>query len=107
MTYLLDTDICIYWLNGRPEIRDQALAIGINSLAISSITAAELYFGAYNSTRVTQNLKQAEQFVGAIAIIPPTTATLRKFGELKASLRRSGQPVADFDLMIASTALSE
>lgn len=107
MTHLLDTDICIYWLNGRPEIREQALAVGISNLAISSITVAELYFGAYNSTRTLQNLERAEQFVGAIAIIPPTIATLRKFGELKANLRRSGQPVADFDLMIASTAISE
>ncbi len=107
MTHLLDTDICIYWLNGRPEIREQALAVGISNLAISSITVAELYFGAYNSTRTIQNLERAEQFVGAIAIIPPTTTTLRRFGELKANLRRSGKPVADFDLMIASTALSE
>jgi len=107
VTHLLDTDICIYWLNGRPEIREQALAVGISNLAISSITVAELYFGAYNSTRTIQNLERAEQFVGAIAIIPPTTTTLRRFGELKANLRRSGKPVADFDLMIASTALSE
>ncbi len=106
MTHLLDTDICIYWLNGRPEIREHALAIGITNLAISSITAAELYFGAYNSTRVAQNLGRAEQFVGAIAIIPPNIATLRKFGELKANLRRSGQPVADFDVIIASTAIA-
>lgn len=66
MTHLLDTDICIYWLNGRPEIRAHALAIGITNLAVSSITAAELYFGAYNSARVAQNLGRAEQFVGAI-----------------------------------------
>jgi tRNA(fMet)-specific endonuclease VapC len=107
VTHLLDTDICIYWLNGRPEIREQALAVGITKLAISNITVAELYFGAYNSSRVRQNLERAEQFVGAIAIILPTTASLRKFGELKSSLRRSGQPIADFDLLIASTALSE
>jgi tRNA(fMet)-specific endonuclease VapC len=107
VTHLLDTDICVYWLNGRPEVREQALAIGIANIAISSITVAELYFGAYNSTRIVPNLERAEQFVGAIAIISPTTTTLRKFGELKANLRRIGQPVADFDLMIASTALSE
>ncbi len=84
MTRLLDTDTCIYWLNGRPEIREQALAINLE-----------------------RSEQFAEQFEGAIAIIPPTTATLKKFGGLKASLRRSGQPIADFDLMIASTALSE
>jgi len=107
MTHLLDTDICIYWLNGHPEIREQALTVGLSNLSISSITVAELYFGAYNSNRIEQNLARAEQFVGAIAIIPPTPSTLKTFGELKATLRRSGQPVADFDLLIASTALSE
>ncbi len=107
MTHLLDTDICIYWLNGYPEIRERALTVGVANLAISSITAAGLYFGAYNSTRVIQNLVQAEQFVNAITVIPPLQKSLRQFGELKANLRRSGQPIADFDLMIASTALSE
>jgi tRNA(fMet)-specific endonuclease VapC len=105
--YLLDTDTCIYWLNGRSEIRERALAVGIPSLAISSITVAELYFGAYNSGRVIQNLERAEQFTEAIAILPPKSAILKKFGELKASLRRDGQPVADFDLLIASTAICE
>ncbi|MGI0491476.1 type II toxin-antitoxin system VapC family toxin [Alkalinema pantanalense CENA528] len=105
--YLLDTDICIYWLKGRPEVREQIMTVGLANLAISSITVAELYYGAYNSNRIEQNLDRATQFINEIVVIAPTLSTLQKFGELKANLRRMGQTVADFDLLIASVALSE
>jgi tRNA(fMet)-specific endonuclease VapC len=45
--YLLDTDICIYWLKGYQPVKDHLLNTGIVHIAISVITAAELYFGVY------------------------------------------------------------
>lgn len=56
MSYLLDTDICIYWLNGREQIKTRLLAVGWKQIAISVISQAELYYGAYNSSRVAENL---------------------------------------------------
>lgn len=69
MNYLLDTDICIYLLNGRTIVRDRILAVEWNNLYICSITIAELYFGAYNSSQVVNNLARAEQFISNIAIL--------------------------------------
>jgi len=107
VTYLLDTDICIYWLRDRYSVREKVRQIGWNEISICVITAAELYFGAYNSSRVTENLERAEFFIQQLAVLPLTDNTLRRFGELKAQFRRIGQPIADFDLMIASVALTE
>jgi len=77
-----------------------------NTLAICVITVAELYFGAYNSTRVEQNLTRAERFMASLVVLSLDVAALKTFGELKSHLRKTGQPVADFDLLIASIALA-
>ncbi|MFN6562915.1 MAG: type II toxin-antitoxin system VapC family toxin [Nostoc sp. ChiSLP01] len=107
MNYLLDTDTCIYWLNGRQSVREKLLAVGWNEVCICVITAAELYYGAYNSNRVSENLANAEQFIQNLPVVSLTDPALRKFGELKAELRKIGQTISEFDLLIASVALTE
>ncbi|OYD92970.1 PIN domain nuclease [Nostoc sp. 'Peltigera membranacea cyanobiont' 210A] len=107
MNYLLDTDTCIYWLNARQSVRDKLLAVGWDEVCICVITAAEFYYGAYNSNRVSENLSNAEEFIQNLPVLPLTDPALRKYGELKAELRRIGQTIAEFDLLIASVAVAE
>ena len=107
MSYLLDTDTCIYWLRNRQSVRERVREVGWNQISICVITVAELYYGAYNSNRVTENLARAEFFIQNLPVLPLNDTALRRFGELKAELRRTGQPIADFDLLIASVALAE
>lgn len=52
MQYLLDTDTCIYWLKSRRSVRDKLLEVQFIQVAISVITVSELYFGAYNSSKI-------------------------------------------------------
>jgi predicted nucleic acid-binding protein len=47
--YLFDTDTIIYWLNGNQEIEEKVTKRGIEKMAYSIISQAELYFGAYKS----------------------------------------------------------
>jgi tRNA(fMet)-specific endonuclease VapC len=107
MTYLLDTDTCIYWIKDINSVRNKVREIGWEQIYICSITVAELYFGAYNSQRVAENLTRAENFIQNLPVVPLTDSALRKYGELKAELRRIGQTIAEFDLLIASVALVE
>ena len=107
MTYLLDTDTCIYWLRNRQSVRERVREVGWNQITICVITVAELYYGAYNSDRVTENLARAEFFIQQLPVLPLSNNALRRFGKLKAELRKAGQPLADFDLLIASIALAE
>ena len=106
MSYLLDTDTCIYWLNGLQPILDHIKSTGLSDIAISAITAAELYFGAFNSAKVNENVARIEIFLSHLTLLSLDDAVLRKFGRTKAELRRRGEPLADFDLLIASTAQS-
>lgn len=107
MIYLLDTDTCIYWLKNITSVTNKIQTIGWENICICNITVAELYFGAYNSQKVTENLTRAENFIQNIDVIALDNNAVKKFGELKAELRKIGQPVADFDLLIASVAITK
>ncbi|MHC5595306.1 MAG: PIN domain-containing protein [Nostoc sp.] len=54
-----------------------------------------------------QNLTRAEDFIQNLPVVPLTDPALKKYGELKAELRKIGQTIAEFDLLIASVALAE
>jgi tRNA(fMet)-specific endonuclease VapC len=56
---------------------------------------------------VTENLARAEFFIQQLPVLPLSNNALRRFGQLKAELRKAGQPLADFDLLIASISLAE
>ncbi len=68
--YLLDTDTLIYWLNGNQNIERKAQSIGMDSLYYSVISKAELYFGAYNSSYVQQNLSNIQTLSQKLSIRP-------------------------------------
>ena len=104
MIYLLDTDICVYFLNGNASVVDRVDSINDEDLAISIISLAELQFGAYNSQRVQCNLERIEFLSTTVAIMPLTPVVTELYAKYKATLRRSGNPISDFDIMIGATA---
>ncbi|HHC24783.1 MAG TPA: type II toxin-antitoxin system VapC family toxin [Desulfobacterales bacterium] len=105
--FLIDTDIIIYWLaNKYPSIDLRMKQAGRKSVFISSITVAELYFGAYNSVRKEENLGVAEGLLAKIDIVPFDEKAGKYFGEMKASLKRKGRIISDSDIFIAATAFS-
>lgn len=104
MPVLLDTDVAIELLRGNPETLAR-IAERNDPVFVSPITAAELYFGAFNSSRPDEN---AERVAGFLAEFPEARLTAdaaRTFGELKARLRRQSVQVAPMDLLIAAIAL--
>ena len=108
LRYLLDTDTCIYLLNGELKVKNQVAQVGIESLAVANITKGELYFGAYNSIQVKNNLERIQAFFTTPApqILPLDEKVMEIFGQLKAELRRKGQLIGDIDLLIAGVAIS-
>lgn len=107
MKYLLDTNICIHFLNGNQDVAAYFKKAGAEKLAITTSVLAELYFGAYNSARVEENLDKIERFKREIEVFSDSEESAKVFGQLKADLRRTGRPTQDFDLLIASIALSK
>ncbi|MCK5522378.1 MAG: type II toxin-antitoxin system VapC family toxin [Thiomargarita sp.] len=108
LRYLLDTDTCIYLLNGELKVKNRVAQVGVESLAVANMTKGELYFGAYNSNQVENNLKRIQAFftMQAPEVLPLDEKVMEIFGQLKAELRQKGQPIGDIDLLIAGVAIS-
>ena len=106
MRYLLDTDTLVYWLKGDSDIEAKALAAGLDQLALSIMTKAELYFGAYNSVQINQNLAAIAKLTQTLTVLSFDDLAADRFGALKAELKQSGNLILDADIMIAATALT-
>jgi tRNA(fMet)-specific endonuclease VapC len=68
--YLLDTNICIYFLNGKFNLDRRFENVGIINLCISEISVAELKFGVEKSNRAEENRKVVDNFISQIQILP-------------------------------------
>ncbi len=101
---IIDTDICIYILRGNTRVIEQRRKIA-DQVAISFMTAAELFYGAEKSANPSKNKNLVEQFLLTVATIESSRDIMHRFGKLKASLEAEGLPLADADLLIAATTL--
>ena len=105
MKYLLDTNICVYWLNGDVTSEQRALEIGLKNIAISFITLSELFYGAYKSQRVEQNLTAIKSLKKKLKRIDSDKKICETFGNLKSDLEKEGNIIDDADIFIAACAL--
>ena len=54
MRYLLDTNVCVMYLNGQSElVRDRILSTPTQDMAVCSVVKAELFYGAMKNWEVT------------------------------------------------------
>jgi len=106
--YLIDTDIIIYWLKNKfQSINDKFIEIEEHRLFISSITVAELYYGAYNSSKVKENSQLVKELSSEINVVNFDHQAGKHFGKIKAHLKARGEIINDSDLFIASIAISK
>ena len=106
MSYLIDTDIIIYSLKGNTVVQNQFSLNENISKAISIITYGELLFGAKNSKNVEKNLAVVYRIKELFPIIGIDKAVMETFSAVKVTIQKTGSPIDDMDLLIASTAMT-
>lgn len=100
---LLDTDICIEILRGNQTVIEERAKTD-ESIAISFMSGAELFYGAERSKNRIKNIGVVEEFLLTLTIIQTDLTILKKFGALKSSLYNRNILLPDADILIASTA---
>ena len=103
--YILDTNICIFFLKGKYNLNEKLKEIGLDNCCISEITLAELKYGAECSDRITENIKMIDDFAKELTIVPIFNS-LGIYAKEKAKLRKSGNLIDDFDILIGATAVA-
>ena len=105
MPYLLDTNICVFFLRGKLKLDELIKEKGRENCYISEITVVELRYGAENSDNPTQSHKAVDAFLNGLSIIP-IFGCIKRYAKEKVRLRRVGKPMHDeFDLLIGVTAI--
>jgi tRNA(fMet)-specific endonuclease VapC len=104
--YLLDTNICIYAINRRPpEVLDRLIAAGRKRVGVSSITAAELAFGAVKSQRAHTRVN-VEAFLATMPVFEWGGDAIWRYAEVRLALEKAGRRIGERDLLIAAHALA-
>lgn len=92
-------------MKGLYDLQRKFRLAGSENCMISEITLAELKFGVENSLQREKNALALANFLSGIIIIP-IFSSFDVYAKEKARLRKLGQMVDDFDLLIAATAVA-
>jgi len=105
--YLLDTNIISYWMRGDLRLIQKIKSCSPAELSLSTITLAEIYYGIEKSpAKKKERRVKIAQIKSQLEIYPFNEAAAAKYGVIRASLEKQGQPISERDLQIAAIALA-
>lgn len=105
MIYILDTDWIINLLAGSKDAEEKIQHLNPQEIVISLITVAEVYESAFNYANPEAHIQSFRQFLNNFKLLNLNLSIMEKFAEIRAHLRRRGQTISDFDILLGATAL--
>jgi len=107
MILLPDTNVWIRFLNhGETPVKDCFRKTDPKKIKLCSVVMAELYFGAYNSSRKRKNLNILKGLFSQYDSLSFDDKAAEVYGKIRAKLKSQGTPIGSNDLLIAAVALS-
>ena len=107
MKYLLDTNVCIRYLNGDSDDLRRCLESKLpEEIALCSIVKAELLYGVVKSAKPERNLERLSYFMRGFQSLPFDDSSSEVYAKVRAELEGAGKPIGPNDLLIAATAIA-
>jgi tRNA(fMet)-specific endonuclease VapC len=107
MKFLLDTNVCIDYLNAsHPSVVERLREASPEDLCLSSVAVAELRYGADKSARKKRNHEKLDVLTAEIQCVDFDLDAASTFGRVRAALEAQGTPVGPYDMMIGAHALA-
>ena len=107
---VIDSDLIIKYLRKKPEFAVDFLNNlfeNENKLKTTIFNYAELLEGAYLTKNVPKNLRYIKEFLSKFEILSFDIQDADLFSQIHAQLLKSGTPVGDMDVLIASIVLNQ
>jgi tRNA(fMet)-specific endonuclease VapC len=105
--YLLDTNICIYIIRRQPPATvGRIRSIAPDDVGISTITIAELEYGATKSLHHDRNRIALLEFLIPFTILDFDQKAAAAYGSIRAALEAKGKPIDVMDMLLAAQARS-
>jgi tRNA(fMet)-specific endonuclease VapC len=99
---LLDTNAVIAVFANNAAVL--ATVSQVSECFLPSIVLGELYYGAYQSAKVADNLARLQAFCDTVTLLPCDSETAAEYGRIKNQLRTKGRPIPENDIWIAAIA---
>jgi tRNA(fMet)-specific endonuclease VapC len=106
-TYLLDSDIAIELLRGRNvHVPAQLASRNRNAIFLSTVTVAELMFGAVKSRKSQESITICRRSCSAFQLVEVDREAGERSGFIRADLEGRGERIGAYDVLIAGIALA-
>ena len=107
MIYLLDTNTCIRYLNGRAlGVRQHIQSLSPHDIGVCSVFKAELFYGAMRSSDPARSLAKQQAFLNLFYSLPFDDPAAEMYGRIRADLATQGTLIGPNDMMIAAIAVA-
>lgn len=105
--YLLDTNICIYIRQQKPEqVLHHFHKLRPGEAALSVITYGELIYGAAKSSRRAAAMERLHELIHFLPALPLPESAAEAYGTIRAELQARSAMIGNNDLWIAAHALA-
>ena len=105
--YLLDTNICIYIRQKRPEeVLRRFRKLRAGEAVLSVITYGELFYGAAKSAQRVAALERLRELMDLLPAVPLPESAAETYGAIRSDLEAKGEMIGNNDLWIAAHALA-
>ncbi|MTJ46433.1 type II toxin-antitoxin system VapC family toxin [Dolichospermum sp. UHCC 0259] len=107
MKYLLDSNVCIQYLNKRSEKIIQRLQdLSDIDIVVCSIVKAELFYGAMRTHNPAKTMQKQQEFLNRFISLKFDDECAVIYGEIRSKLAAKGTPIGNNDLHIAAIAMA-
>ena len=106
MRRLLDTNVCIHVIRRRPPpVLRRFEEYEVGEIGVSSVTVAELSYGAEKSAAPKQNREALSRFLLPLEVLAFGDEAAAAYGRVRAALEKAGTPIGPLDTLIAAHAV--
>ncbi len=107
MGYLLDSCICIYYINGKkPRVRHNIHKHAEQDMFVSAITKGEMFAGSLGSKTPQRSREKQELFFSRFRSLPFDDDAAEQYANIYAHLKKSGLLIKVSDMQIAAIAMA-
>jgi tRNA(fMet)-specific endonuclease VapC len=107
VTYLIDSNVCVIYLNGKSPLLQQRLnSTPVDEIIVCSIVKGELFYGSRRSNNLAKSLQIQQDFLAQFISLPFDDTAAVVYGRIRAELAKAGTPIGPNDLQIAAIAIA-
>ena len=106
MKFLLDTNTCIRYINGRSsQIRARMRTMDEQDIVVSTITMGEMFAGSAKSRQPQHSRSKQDAFFIRFKHLSFDSVAADEFGRIRAYLDTAGTQIGPYDMQIAAIAV--